>query len=133
MASTVGVFIVREEREKRGKRRAPWGPIIAVPPLALGWRWWALMPWLCRIRLPAARRATKPIGEARALVGEREEKGERARRGQARPRRCWAGSRRRKGGRRRRAGLLLWAERRKRERIKETIWKLMAGKLAWRL
>ena len=39
MASTVDAFIVRAEREKRGKRRAPWGPVVAVPPLAPGWRW----------------------------------------------------------------------------------------------
>ena len=33
MAPPVNAFAVREEREKRGKRRAPWGPIVAMPPL----------------------------------------------------------------------------------------------------
>ena len=33
MAPTIDAFTMREGREKRGKRRAPWGPIVAVPLL----------------------------------------------------------------------------------------------------
>jgi len=114
MASTVDAFIVRAEREKRGKRRAPWGPVVAVPPLAPGWRWRVLTSWLCCVRLPATRRTMMQTGGARVSVGEREEKGERVRPGRARAWRCWADSRGRKGGRRGWAGLLQWAKRRER-------------------